>query len=58
SISVRIVDIGGRLVYSNVHTVDTDMNFIELNAQSWANGFYVVELQVGDYVGRMNLIKN
>ncbi len=58
SISVRIVDIGGRLVYSNVYTVDTDMNFIELNAQSWANGFYVVELQVGDYVGRMNLIKN
>jgi hypothetical protein len=57
-VQIRIVDITGKVVYLNSHTVSVGMNTFEMDAQSWANGYYTVELKVNDRIGRMKMMKN
>jgi hypothetical protein len=57
-VQIRIVDIAGKVVYQNSEAISVGMNTIEMDAQSWATGFYTVELKVNDRVGRMKILKN
>jgi hypothetical protein len=57
-VQVRIADITGKIVYQNSHAISVGMNSIEMDSQSWANGYYTIELKVNARIGRMKLIKN
>lgn len=57
-VQVRIADITGKIVYQNSHAVSVGMNTLEMDSQSWANGYYTIELNVNDRIGRMKLMKN
>jgi hypothetical protein len=57
-VQIRITDIAGKVIYSNAHTVNEGMNLIEIDSQTWSSGYYMVELNVNDVVGRMKLVKN
>ena len=57
-VQIRIVDITGKVVYFNSHAITVGMNTIEMDAQSWSNGYYTIELNVNDRIGRMKLLKN
>jgi hypothetical protein len=57
-VQIRIVDIAGKVVYQNSHTVSVGMNIIEMDAQSWANGYYTIELKLNNRIERMQLMKN
>ncbi len=55
---VRIVDITGKVVYQNSHAIFVGMNTLEMDSQSWANGYYTIELKLNDNIGRIKLMKN
>ena len=57
-VQLRIVDIAGQLVYQNSHAITQGMNTLEIDAQSWANGYYMIEMEVNNTIGRMKLVKN
>jgi hypothetical protein len=57
-VQVRIADITGKIVYQNSHAVSVGMNTLEMDSQTWANGYYTIELNVNDRIGRMKLMKN
>jgi len=57
-VQIRIVDITGKVVYFNSHAINVGMNTIEMDAQDWSNGYYTIELNVNDRIGRMKLLKN
>lgn len=57
-IQMRIVDITGKLVYSNFHAANQGINAIAMDAQSWSSGYYTIELNLNDRTERMQLIKN
>jgi len=57
-VQVRIVDITGKVVYQNSHSIFVGMNTLEMDSQSWANGYYTTELKLKDSVGRIKLMKN
>ena len=57
-VQLRIVDITGQLVYQNSQAVTQGMNTLEIAAQSWANGYYMIEMEVNNTIGRMKLVKN
>jgi len=57
-VQLRIVDIAGQLVYQNSHAINQGMNTIEIDAQSWASGYYMIEMKVNNTIGRMKLVKN
>ena len=57
-VQVRIADITGKIVYQNAHAVSIGMNTLEMDSQSWASGYYTIELNVNDRIGRMKLMKN
>ncbi len=57
-VQVRIIDIAGKAVYQNSHAISIGKNTIEMNAQTWASGYYTVELKVNDRIGRIKMMKN
>jgi len=57
-VQIRIADISGKIIYQNSHAVSIGMNTIEVDSQSWANGYYSIELNVNERIGRMKLMKN
>lgn len=57
-VQVRIADITGKIVYQNSHAVSVGMNTLEMDSQTWASGYYTIELNVNDRIGRMRLMKN
>ena len=57
-IQIRVIDITGKVVSQNLRVVSVGMNTIEMDAQSWASGYYTIELRVNDRMGRMKLMKN
>ena len=57
-VQIRIVDITGKVVYQNSHVVSVGRNTIEMDAETWASGYYTIELKVNDRIGRMKLMKN
>lgn len=57
-VQFRMTDIAGKVVYQNSQAVTQGMNTIEIDAQSWASGYYMIEMEVNNSVGRMKLVKN
>jgi hypothetical protein len=57
-VQLRMTDITGKVVYQNSHAVTQGVNTIEIDAQSWASGYYMLEMQVNHTIGRMQLMKN
>jgi hypothetical protein len=57
-VQMRMTDITGKVVYQNSHAVTQGMNTIEIDAQSWASGYYMIEMEVNNTIGRMKLVKN
>jgi hypothetical protein len=57
-VQLRMTDITGKVVYQHSHAVTQGMNTIEIDAQSWASGYYMIEMEMNNTIGRMKLVKN
>lgn len=58
AVEIRIVDLMGKLVYSNLYVALVGLNTLEINSQSWASGCYIIELKMNDRDIRTTVVKN
>lgn len=56
NLSIRIVDILGKVVYSEINAAVAGSNAFTLNTSNLSNGVYFVEVQSGDVTNKVKLV--